>query len=51
MIKCKDCKYYKPTSAKFGTCYGVKIKGDRDPAKGSDKCRGKYFKPKESSSK
>lgn len=45
-MKCRECKYYKEVSPKFGTCYGVKIKGGRDPRAGSDKCRGKFFKPR-----
>lgn len=45
-IKCRDCTYYKEIDVEWGSCYGVKIRGARDPVKGSDKCRGKYFKPK-----
>ncbi len=46
-MKCEDCVYYKRVDAEYGTCYGVRIRGDRDPVKGSDKCRGKYFKPRD----
>jgi hypothetical protein len=50
-MKCRNCAYYKEIDAKLGSCYGVKIKGDRDPTKGSDKCKGKYFKPRKSATK
>lgn len=50
-MKCRDCQYYKEIDVKQGTCYGVKIEGDRDPTKGSDKCKGKYFKPRDPSGK
>jgi multimeric flavodoxin WrbA len=45
-MKCQNCIYYKDIDENFGSCYGVRIKGDRDPRTGSDKCRGKYFKAK-----
>lgn len=45
-MKCRNCIYYKDIDENFGSCYGVKIEGDRDPRASSDKCRGKYFKSK-----
>lgn len=48
MVKCNECEHYNPLESKpgFGTCFDVEIPGNRDP-KDSQKCKGKYFKPKQ----
>jgi len=44
-MKCRDCFHYKEANPNKGRCFGVEIDGNRD-IKDSDKCKGKYFKPR-----
>lgn len=45
-MKCRDCANYQEIDEAKGTCFGVEVEGDRNP-KDSEKCQGKFFKPKE----